>query len=77
MKRATFVILAATLMLLVGIYVRAGVEQPAPQAQGPRVPHSIQGMENCLGCHGNIRASHDAMFGRGNYDKCLDCHRQQ
>jgi cytochrome c553 len=80
MNRMTFVILSLVLMGLVGFYVRAGLEQPEPAQRGPATPanHDITGAHaNCLGCHGNITASHDERFGAGGYSDCLSCHAQE
>jgi hypothetical protein len=81
MNRVMFIVLSLVLVGLIGIFVRAGVERTdPPQQRGPATPagHDITGVHaNCLGCHGNITASHDERFGAGNYSDCLSCHPQQ
>ncbi|NLP37685.1 MAG: hypothetical protein GX357_08545 [Firmicutes bacterium] len=79
MKRGTFIILALVLVVLVGLYVKAGMDRAKPDTQqtaGPPTPHDTTGAySDCLNCHGNIISSHDEHFGEGNYDDCLSCHR--
>ncbi|HHX74046.1 MAG TPA: hypothetical protein GX699_04000 [Firmicutes bacterium] len=79
MKRTTFILLALVLMALVGFYIRAGWDKAPKTPQGgdaPATPHETTGAyENCLACHGNITASHNELFGEGNYDDCLKCHK--
>lgn len=79
MKRGTFIILALALVLLLGLYLRFGLERENPetrQAAAPTTPHKTTGeYGDCLNCHGSIVPSHDERFGAGNYDDCLSCHR--
>ncbi|MBS4032393.1 MAG: hypothetical protein KGZ63_13375 [Clostridiales bacterium] len=77
-SRTIYLISVLVIMLLVGVYVRAGVDRTeTPQVTGPVITHPVAGRENCLACHGNITESHNAMFGPGNYNNCLNCHAEQ
>ncbi|NLM52894.1 MAG: hypothetical protein GX197_08775 [Firmicutes bacterium] len=79
MKKGTFIILALVLVVLLGLYIRAGMKQKQPepeQTSGPPTPHETTGTySDCLNCHGSIIPSHDERFGAGNYDNCLSCHQ--
>jgi uncharacterized membrane protein YagU involved in acid resistance len=81
MNRIAFVLFSLVVVGLISFFVRAGIERTdPPQQTGPATPadHNIAGVHaNCLGCHGDITGSHDAMFGSGNYSDCLSCHPQQ
>ncbi|EEG76371.1 hypothetical protein [Dethiobacter alkaliphilus] len=78
MSRIVFIVIALVLVAAIGLWVRAGIEPDEPGQAGPPTPHATDGpYENCLGCHGDITGSHDAMFGEGEYDDCLSCHPPQ